>query len=62
MTDINITKKGEVIKSIKLPNTVTMPVMYGAVCAGLGATIGVIAGAVKGVLDDGKSVIDLIKK
>ncbi len=61
MTNIDITKKGEVIKTVKLPNTVTMPVMCGAICAGLGATIGVIAGFARGAWDDGKALIDLIK-
>lgn len=62
MTNTNITNKNGEVKPIKLPNTVTMPIMYGAMCAGLSAAVGMIGGFVIGVWEDGKTVIDLIKK
>ncbi len=62
MLDVNITHKGEVVKTVKVPWTVASPVMYGAITAACGATVGVTAGFIRGVWEDGKCLVKLIKK
>lgn len=58
MMNVDITRKnGEVAKTIKVPMTVAGPIMYGAVCAGMGAAVGVVAGFMRGVWEDGKTLL-----
>ena len=62
MMDLDITRKGEVVKTVKVPWTVSGPVVLGAIGAGFGAVCGVLAGFGMGVCEDAKSLIKLIRK
>ena len=54
MVELNITKKGEVIKQAKLPNSIVKPIVCGAIMAGIGAVGGFIGGFIGGVWEDAK--------
>ena len=57
MMDINITNKDEAIKTVKVPSTLADPVMYGAAMAAIGAVVGITAGFIRGVWEDGKALL-----
>lgn len=60
MANLNITNKsGEVLKAVKVPNTVVMPLIGCAIGASIGAVGGVLGGLVVGVWDD---VVGLFRK
>lgn len=57
MVDLNITGKNGEVKAVKLPQTLINPVVCGAVFAGFGAAIGIVAGFLDGVWNDAKAIL-----
>lgn len=58
MVNVDITKKGEVVKTVKMPNTI----MCAIGGAGLMAMYGVVAGALIGVACDVKDLVKTVVK